>query len=315
MNSEAPSHYPVLKEEIVAAFASMPLRYVVDATLGLGGHATALLTARPEIEAYVGIDRDPDALAIARKNLSVWESKLHLVRGSFADLEKHVEGLPIGKCDAILMDLGVSSMQLDIAARGFSFMQDGPLDMRMDPQGSLTATDIVNEWEERAIGEILRDYGEERHWKKIAHTIVSKRALRPITTTFQLVELLAPLIRYLGTTPSIHPLTRTFQALRIAVNGELAALTKALPQALGVLNAGGRLAVISFHSLEDRIVKHFMQQAASDKYSTTGLSCGLFLDKKPQGVIETRKPITASASEIDLNPRSRSAKLRILKAP
>ena len=296
-------HESVLLNEVLRGFEGINLRTFVDGTLGAGGHSQAILSAHPEITRLFGFDQDPDALKIARERLQL--SKCQLIHANFVDIPSYVS-----EADGILLDLGVSSMQLDRAEKGFSFMRDGPLDMRMNPKEPLTAESIVNSWSEKDLGRIFRDYGEEKRWRRAAGVIVEARLKKPIQTTLELSALLEPALRDYKS--KIHPATRVFQALRIAVNRELERLEAFLPQALALLNPGGRLAVISFHSLEDRIVKHFFRTAASDKVSTSGLA-GLFLDKIPEGRLLTTKPWEASDTEVARNPRSRSAKLRVIE--
>ena len=304
-------HHPVLLAEIIQAFDSVSLHVVIDGTLGAGGHAEALLVRHPEIQHYLGIDQDPQALAMAIERLKPWTSKITFKHGNFAQFDDFLKELSLPMPDAILLDLGVSSMQLDQPLRGFSFMRDGPLDMRMNPHLSLTAADIVNTWSEQELGRIFRDYGEEKQWRAAARTIVQARQSRPFVMTSDLKAILTPaLARY--SKKGIHPLTLVFQALRICVNRELEVLETFLPKALDLLVPKGRLAVISFHSLEDRIVKTQMRLAASDKWETSGLS-GLFRDKDPTVMLITKKPIEAGAEEIRSNPRSRSAKLRVIE--
>lgn len=302
-------HYSVLLAEVVEAFSSLSLSLVIDGTLGAGGHAQAILEQHPEIQYYIGIDQDPHALSLACERLKKWSSKLILKHGNFAQFDQFLKELPLQSADAILVDLGVSSMQLDQAARGFSFMQEGPLDMRMNPLEELTAAEIVNTWSEQELGKIFRDYGEEKQWKRAARAIVEARQLKPFVTTKDLKAVLYPvLVRFAK--KNINPLTLVFQGLRICINRELEVLETFLPKAMDCLSTGGRLAVISFHSLEDRIVKTDMRLAASDKWETSGLS-GLFRDKDPIVKLITKKPIEPSNQEIEQNPRSRSAKLRI----
>lgn len=303
-------HLSVLKEEIIASFEGRALRVFVDGTLGAGGHSKAILTAHPEIERLIGIDQDPEAMAIAQANLRDWQAKIECQPGNFegviADLCR--QGV---KADGILLDLGVSSMQLDRPEKGFSFMQDGPLDMRMDPGGKLTAAEIVNTWSEADIARIIRDYGEEKYWRIAARAIVEARAVQPILTTKELSDIICRVIwRKKG--KGIHPATLTFQALRICVNRELEVVENVIPHCIEMLNPGGRLAIITFHSLEDRIVKNIFRFSASDKYDTSGVA-GVFLDKKPEVRLLTRKAIVPTQQEIDNNPRSRSAKLRVVE--
>lgn len=295
-------HIPVLLDEVINVFREVELKTYVDGTLGAAGHAEAILRSHPEIEHFIGIDQDKEALAIGEKRLNV--KGVSLIKGNFSDLATHLKGELV---DGILVDIGVSSLQLDHPERGFSFMRDGPLDMRMDQAGGLTAADIVNTWEERDLAQLFFRYGEEKQSRRIARGIC---AARPFDTTLQLAECIEK--NASRTRWDIHPATKTFQALRIAVNRELERLELFLPQAVQSLKKGGRLAIITFHSLEDRIVKQKFAYYASDKESTTGIG-GMFLSKEPQVKLVTRKPIEASIEEIKKNPRSRSAKLRVIE--
>jgi 16S rRNA (cytosine1402-N4)-methyltransferase len=263
-----------------------PGKLIVDATVGTGGHSEAILARGAKL---IGIDRDPLVLELARERLSRFGERACLAHGNFQDLEKILSGLGVEAVDGVLLDLGVSSFQLEGPERGFSFLREGPLDMRMDPAQPLSAREIVNHWPEREIARVLREYGEERYARRIARAIVRAR---PIETTTQLAELVTRC--YPPGRHRIHPATRTFQALRIAVNDELSALRKGLLAALKVLKPGGVLVAISFHSLEDRIVKHAFRQ------------------RWIAGEVEilTKKPLMPSEGEIARNPRSRSAKLR-----
>lgn len=303
-------HVSVLFEEVMQAFADKKLTTFVDGTLGAGGHAEGVLERHPELEAFIGIDQDPVALGIAGKRLEKWKTIVRLTPGNFSKMPALLAAQNISKVDGILLDLGVSSMQLDLAEKGFSFMRDGPLDMRMDPNGDLTAADIVNTWEERDIARVIRDYGEEKQWRAAARTIVEARSKQPILTTHALADVLRPIFSWRK--KGVNPLTLVFQGLRICVNSELEVLETILPLAIDMLNPGGRLAVISFHSLEDRLVKNAFRFAASDKFDTSGI-CGVFLDKDPIVEIVTRKPILPTDEEVSLNPRSRSAKLRVVE--
>jgi 16S rRNA (cytosine1402-N4)-methyltransferase len=302
-------HYPVLLAEVIQAFESVTLSVVIDGTLGAGGHAEALLQNHPEIEHFLGIDQDPQALVLAAQRLKPWASKIALKHGNFAQFDDFLRELSFPKPNGILLDLGVSSMQLDQPSRGFSFMQEGPLDMRMNPKLSLTAAHIVNTWSEQELGQIFRDFGEEKQWRAAARAIVKARQTQPFMTTSDLTTILSPVLKRYAK-KGIHPVTLIFQALRIVVNQELEVLESFLPKALDFLAPKGRLAVISFHSLEDRLVKKHLRFAASDKLDTSGLS-GLFQDKEPIVKILTKKPIEAGLEEIHKNPRSRSAKLRV----
>lgn len=305
-------HHPVLLTEVVQAFESVSLKVMIDGTVGAGGHAQALLESHPEIEHYLGIDQDPQALALAQERLKAWAHKTTFKHGNFRQFDRYLEELKWPRPDGILLDLGVSSMQLDQAERGFSFMREGPLDMRMNPETELNAATIVNTWSEQDLGKIFRDYGEEKHWRLAARVIVQAREQRPLETTKDLTTLLWPVLaRY--SKKNIHPLTLIFQALRICVNQELEVLEQFLSKAMDCLAPKGRLAIISFHSLEDRLVKTQMRLAASDKWETSGLGGGLFRDKKPTVALMTKKPIEPSEEECQLYPRSRSAKLRVIE--
>jgi 16S rRNA (cytosine1402-N4)-methyltransferase len=304
-------HVSVLSREILAFFEDCSLHTFVDCTLGAGGHAEIILNSHPEIEKYLGIDQDPSSLLIAETRLKPWQSKTALLRGNFSSLDQFFNQLKIEKSDGILLDLGVSSMQLDTPEKGFSFMHDGPLDMRMDPENPLTAYELVNFASEGELGRIFRDYGEEKQWRRAARAIAIARAKAPIQTTRQLLNLLHPVL-YKKNKPGINPATLVFQALRICVNRELEVLEAVLPIAIRRLRVGGRLAVISFHSLEDRIVKNVFRYEASDKENTTGIG-GMFLSKLPTIKILTKKPAIAQNDELKDNPRSRSAKLRVIE--
>lgn len=296
----------------MSAFSDITIATFIDGTLGAGGHAKGLLESHPEIQLYIGLDQDPSALELARKNLAPWHSKVRFFHANFSDMPKIVSAQGLNKVDGILLDLGVSSMQLDQPEKGFSFMREGPLDMRMNPSQSLTAFEIVNNYSEQQLAIIIRDFGEERQWKAAARAIVKAREKKPIGTTKELSNILYPILfRYKK--PGLHPLTLVFQALRIAVNDELGVVEKILPSAINLLAPGGRLAVISFHSLEDRLVKNAFRYAASDKEDTAGMGGGLFINKTPTIIPITKKPLEATETEIEINPRSRSAKLRVVE--
>lgn len=306
------SHFSVLLSEVLQAFASVSLTVMVDGTLGAGGHAQALLEHHPEIQHYLGIDQDPHALELAQERLKAWENKIHFKRGNFAEFASFLREERLLPPQGILLDLGVSSMQLDEPSRGFSFRYDAPLDMRMDPTGEQTAADIVNTYSEKELGILFRDYGEEKKWHAAARAIIKAREKQAIRTTFELKDILIPVLAPSYRKQNIHPCTLIFQALRICVNRELEVLEQTLAQAIDLLAPGGRLAVISFHSLEDRIVKKEMRLAASDKWETSGLGgSGLFQDKAPLVKLITKKPVEPSEEEVRVNPRSRSAKLRV----
>jgi 16S rRNA (cytosine1402-N4)-methyltransferase len=288
-------HVSVLPQEVLDGLAPRPGGRYIDATLGGGGHAAALLEASAPDGRLLGIDTDPAALAAAGARLAPFGERAALARGNFRDLEALARQAGFGEVQGILMDLGVSSHQLDTAGRGFSFQADAPLDMRLDPGGPQTAADLVNDTPESELADILYRYGEEHASRRIARFIAEARRRQPIERTAELAEVV---VRALGgRRGKLHPATRTFQALRIAVNRELESLELALPQAVGLLAAGGRLALISFHSLEDRIVKQFFRaQSGGDE---------------PALRIITKKPIEAAEAELRANPRSRSAKLRV----
>ena len=282
------THIPVLMGEVLQLFAPLEIRVFFDGTLGAGGHAKALLEAHPEIERYIGCDRDPRAHELASGVLAPWREKVEFVRGSYAEEVAKVKGC----IDGFLIDVGVSSMQLDERERGFSFMGDAPLDMRMDPEGRLTAEEVVNRYSEVELARIIHEYGEERRSRPVAKAIVEARRKKRIRTTGELVAIIKPV----AMRGKLHPATLTFQALRIVVNDELGQLERGLKQGASKLCSGGRLAAISFHSLEDRIVKNVLR------------------DARGQLKVITKKPIGPLAEEIKANPRSRSAKLRAAEA-
>ncbi|NTU78799.1 MAG: 16S rRNA (cytosine(1402)-N(4))-methyltransferase RsmH [Chloroflexales bacterium] len=298
-------HVSVLPQAVLDALAPRPGGVYIDGTLGGGGHAQAILAAAQPDGRLLGIDADPAALAAAQSRLtatSLPAQSLTFHHGRFGALAEIARGYGFTEVDGILLDLGVSSHQLDTPARGFSFNTDGPLDMRLDPTRGPTAADLVNSLDEVTLADIIYRYGEERGSRRIARLIVERRAQRPISGTAELAALVARATRA-GGRERIHPATRTFQALRIAVNGELDQLELALPQAVELLRSGGRLAVISFHSLEDRIVKLFFR--AESGYG------GSMNERTPRLSIITRKPIEADVDELARNPRARSAKLRV----
>jgi len=278
----------------------------------------------------VGIDQDPMALGIAEEKLRAAAAgrsdalELKLVKSNFRDMRAVVKshGLADRGVDAILLDLGMSSMQVDSAERGFSFMNDGPLDMRMDPDGEITAADIVNGWSEQQLGRIFRDYGEEKYWRQFARRICAARETTQLASTLQLADALGPPIFKRGKGKkggkTTHPATRVFQALRIAVNDELRVVEQVIPEAVRCLAPGGRLGIITFHSLEDRIVKKaFLAAAGRPPSELTGAEARLRLELGPEEPAQvrlvTRKPMGPSEGEIDANPRSRSAKLRVVE--
>ncbi len=301
---ESGGHIPVLYEEVLAWLQPRSGGLYVDATLGGGGHAKGILMASQPDGRLMGLDADPSALSYASKVLSPFGDRVTLRTANFRQLGAVAAALGIGQVDGILIDLGMSSRQLDNAQRGFSFSLDGPLDMRMDQEQGQSAADLVNNLPEAELSEILWRYGEERRARRIARAIV---AARPLTRTGQLTDLVA---RVVGRREKIHPATRTFQALRIAVNDELGALSQALPQARDLLRPQGRLAVIAFHSLEDRLVKQFYRQEARDCACPPELPVCMCEHQATLKVL-TPKPVRPTVGEIDQNPRSRSARLRV----
>ncbi|WP_455582075.1 16S rRNA (cytosine(1402)-N(4))-methyltransferase RsmH [Dysosmobacter sp.] len=302
-------HKPVLLHECVSALAIHPDGVYVDGTLGRAGHsleiASRLTTGR-----LICIDRDMAAIDAARARLAPYLERVTLVHSNFSRLEEILREAGVGGADGMLFDLGVSSPQLDDASRGFSYMQDAPLDMRMDLDAPLTAGEIVNTWSGEELRRILYEYGEERYAPAIARAIVRARENGPVRTTLELVEIIKSAMPPAALREKQHPAKRSFQAIRIAVNGELDALPPMLRGAVEGLNCGGRLAVITFHSLEDRIVKRTMQDLARGCTCPPSFPvcvCG----KKPKIKILTRKPIVSGEAELEENPRARSAKLRV----
>jgi 16S rRNA (cytosine1402-N4)-methyltransferase len=348
-------HVSVLLSEVLDAFKPVKIQTHIDGTLGAGGHATKVLEQhKEEVKTFVGFDVDETAIEIARprveRSLGVDDASggekksndggvaLHFVRNNFDQMRAALRDIGVDGADSILLDLGVSSMHLDRAERGFSFQNDGPLDMRMcggtasassssSSSSSLTAFDVVNGWSEEDLGRIFRDYGGERHWKLLAKRVCERRMEKPIETTLELVKALG---NPPGKREKIHPATRAFQAVRIATNDELGVIERVIPQAIEVLNPGGRLAIITFHSLEDAIVKKQFRKFAGvpeSREPTVGRSAMMFLppeefddasssnpSSSPKIVkMINRKPIGASEEEIKVNARSRSAKLRVVE--
>lgn len=302
-------HQPVMPEEVVRFLACKPGGIYVDGTLGGGGHAFEILKKTAPDGRLIGIDRDSDALVESERRLRPFGDRPTLVKGNFADMAEILSDLDIRCVNGILLDLGVSSHQLDTAERGFSFNSDAPLDMRMDRSRGLAARDLVNTLPERELKKIFRDYGEEAMAGRIARAIASKRREAPIERTRELagiiLDAVPPPQRRLG----IHPATKVFQALRIAVNDELTSLHRAVQEGVDLLGEGGRMVVISFHSLEDRIVKNHFRSLEKGCICPPGFphcTCG----RKPRLKVLTRKPVLPGPEEVEANPRSRSAKLR-----
>ena len=302
-------HVSVLLEECLEGLDIKPDGIYVDGTLGGAGHSSRIVqqltTGR-----LIGIDRDPVALAAAGERLAPWKDRVTLVHSNFCEMAQVLKDLQIPGVDGILLDLGVSSPQLDDGERGFSYMVDAPLDMRMNSQDALNAETVVNTWPQEELRRILYAYGEERYAPQIAAAICRRREEKPIKTTLELVDIIRCAMPPAALREKQHPAKRSFQAIRIAVNDELGSVEKAMEAAIPLLNPGGRLAVITFHSLEDRIVKLAMAAAAK------GCTCPpefpvCVCGKKPQVTLVSRKPLVAGAAELEANPRSRSAKLRI----
>lgn len=306
-SSQRPPHQSVLYHEILYHLRPhSPERYI-DGTLGAGGHAWGILQASEPAGELLGLDLDPQALALASQRLAIFQQRATIVQASYTTLLAQMQAKGWESVAGILLDLGVSSMQLDTPDRGFSFQSDGPLDMRFSPRIQTSAADLVNTLPEAQLADILYKYGEERLSRRIARAIIQAR---PLHTTHALAEVAR---RAIGKQSGhIHPATRTFQALRIAVNGELDAIEEVLPKAVQALAPGGRLAVIAFHSLEDRIVKHFFRRESRDCICPPEqpvCTCG----HKASLVEINRHPIEATPEESKTNPRSRSAKLRIIE--
>ncbi|MCK9524651.1 MAG: 16S rRNA (cytosine(1402)-N(4))-methyltransferase RsmH [Limnochordia bacterium] len=305
------AHEPVLLKETIEALDLKPQETYVDCTLGAAGHSLAMLATEPTIR-LIGIDQDREALGRARYRLTAYTSQATLVRDNFRNLRSTLHSLGITEVAGVLMDIGVSSPQLDDGERGFSYHQEARLDMRMDQDSALDAWAIVNTYDQEELTKIIYEYGEERWARRIAEFIVAERAEDTINTTADLVTVIKKAIPAGARATGPHPARRTFQALRIAVNDELGALRLALEQAVDMLKPKGRLAVISFHSLEDRIVKEYFQSLLGNCTCPPNLPICV-CENKPVVRLVNRKPIEASLLELDSNPRSRSAKLRVVE--
>lgn len=290
-------HIPVMLHEVIDYLAPAPGKIIVDATLGTGGHSLEILKRITPGGVLIGIDRDEDSLAICRQRFSAFSGSYELVHANFVDLDQILEKLGISQIDGIVFDLGISTYQLKDAERGFSFQQEGPLDMRLDKSSYISAYDLLNNLNENEISQMLWNFGQERWHNRIAHLLVEERRNQPISTTSQLASLVMRAIpyRYRRSYYRIHPATRTFQAVRIAVNRELEILESAVKKAVAILKKKAKICVISFHSLEDRAIKH------------------TFRALKAEGLIDiiTAKPMTPVASEVAANPSSRSSKFRV----
>ncbi len=304
------SHRPVLLDECVEGLAIRPDGIYVDGTAGGAGHSSVIASKLSQSGRLIALDRDETAVKVATERLSAWGSRATVVRSNFCELDNVCRMLGVGEINGLLLDLGVSSYQLDTAERGFSYQADAPLDMRMDNRNPLTAKEVVNRYSEEALRRILWQYGEEKFSSRIASAIVRARESAPIETTGELVKIIKSAIPAAAREGGHHPAKRSFQAIRIEVNAELDVIEPTIRQATALLAKGGRIAIITFHSLEDRIVKQTFASLAS------GCTCPpdfpvCVCGKKPILKIVNHKPVTASAAELEANPRSRSAKLRI----
>ncbi len=302
-------HVSVLLDECIHALNIKPDGIYVDGTLGGAGHSSQI-AKRLTTGRLIGIDRDPKALKAAGERLAPYADRVTLVHSNFSQIDRVLDDLGIEGVDGILLDLGVSSPQLDEAERGFSYMADAPLDMRMNSEDSLTAYDVVNTWPREELRRILYEYGEERYAPQIANAIERRRNDKPIATTLELVDVIRSAMPPQALREKQHPAKRSFQAIRIAVNDELGAVGRVMEVSIPKLNKGGRLAIITFHSLEDRIVKNGMAAAAK------GCTCPpefpvCVCGKKPKVKLISRKPIVSGEEELERNPRARSAKLRV----
>jgi 16S rRNA (cytosine1402-N4)-methyltransferase len=300
-------HIPVLAREVVEALAPRPGGRYCDGTFGAGGYCRALFDACPDIS-ILAIDRDPDAVIGGYGLVEAMGGRLTLVEDRFSSIDTLAEQFGFAPLDGIMLDIGVSSMQLDDAARGFSFRHDAPLDMRMEKAGQ-SAADLVATLPEAELADLIYRYGEERRSRAVARAIVAARKAEPIATTGRLAEIVAGVVRF--SPDGIHPATRTFQALRIAVNDELGELEQALEAAERALAPGGRLAVVTFHSLEDRIVKRFLTERSGRAARPSRHAPAAQAEAEPTFALVGRQPVTPGETEVAMNPRARSAKLRV----
>lgn len=305
------NHVSVLLDECIENLNIKPEGIYVDGTMGGAGHTSEIMK-KLQGGLVIGIDQDTDAIAAATPRLQAIGDHFKIAHSNFSNIKSVLEQLEVPKIDGLLLDLGVSSFQLDEAERGFSYMQDGHLDMRMDQSREFSAYDVVNSYSQQALTDIIRKYGEEKWAARIATFIVEARDEKPLETTFELVEVIKKAIPAKARKEGPHPAKRTFQAIRIEVNSELRIIEETIKDALSCLNKGGRIAIITFHSLEDRIVKETFRELA------TGCICPpefpiCTCKNKPKGKVITRKPILPSDEEIEVNPRSRSAKLRVFE--
>jgi len=310
LEQKAPTHIPVMTEEVINYLVTRMDGLYVDATLGLGGHTKSILNHTNYQSRIIGLDVDEEAIAIAGDNLSKYKSNVVFRNSNFSELDRVLLDLEIGEVDGIVADLGMSSFQLDLSGRGFSFIRDEQLDMRMDARLRFTAFDLINEMSVDEISKVLKVYGEERWSRRIAKRIVQTREDKPISTSAELANLVYEAIPKKFHPAKIHPATKTFQAFRIAVNHELDNIEEFIGKAVPLLKTGGRLVIISFHSLEDRIVKNLFQHLSSPCICPPDMpQCGC--GKRSELKIVTRSPLVASEAEVLSNPRSRSAKMRV----
>ncbi len=306
------NHKSVLLQEVVDGLSIKPDGIYVDGTLGGAGHASVVCSKLKAEGRFVGIDQDEDAVTVSKERLSKFGQKVTIVRSNYSDMVNVLHNLGIEKTDGILLDLGVSSFQLDTEERGFSYRMDAPLDMRMDNRQNLTAATVVNEYTENELFHMIRDYGEDRFAKNIAKNIVLERQKEPILTTGRLADIVSYSIPMKMKKQGGHPAKRTFQAIRIEVNHELEVLERNLSDMIDLLNPGGRFCIITFHSLEDKIVKKAFRTAQNPCTCPPDFPvcvCG----NKPKGKLVTKKPILPSEKEMEENPRSKSAKLRVFE--
>ena len=307
------NHKSVLLDETIESLNINPDGIYVDGTLGGAGHATEVCKRLSKNGRFIGIDQDEDALTVAKERLSKFKDvKIDVVKSNYHEIRKVLEDLGVEKVDGILLDIGVSSYQIDTVERGFSYKEDGPLDMRMDKSNPITAKDIVNEYSEMELFRIIRDYGEDKFAKNIAKHIVLKRKEKPIETTGELIDAIRAAIPQKIQATSGHPAKKTFQAIRIELNKELEVLEDSIDNMVDLLNDGGRLSIITFHSLEDRIVKNKFRNNENPCTCPKNFPmcvCG----KKSKGIVVTRKPIVPSDDEIKNNKRAKSSKLRVFE--
>ena len=305
-----PIHQSVLSDEVISYLITRPEGVYVDATLGMGGHTKSILDSTHSKSLVIGLDVDEEAISISRERLYAYNGHVIYRNSNFSDIDKVLDSLDIREVDGILADLGMSSYQVDSSERGFSFMREEPLDMRMDPRLRFTAYDLVNEMTMDEISRVLRMYGEEKWSRRIAKRIVEARAESPIKTSAELADIVSQAIPKKFHPARIHPATKTFQALRIAVNNELENIEQFIGKAVSRLKPGGRIVIISFHSLEDRLVKSNFLKLSSPCVCPPGMpECGC--GKKQELRIITRTPVIPSEEEIQYNPRARSAKMRV----